>query len=73
MLSTIRDDIWNVLNMQYIYPKSKIRTYSEIPGGGNWKIKGPSHMVEGGLHIGKSPNTHPQTYKLILQVPKDVL
>ena len=34
MLATIRDDTWNVLNMQHITPNSKRRDDSAIPGGG---------------------------------------
>ena len=40
MLATIRDDTWNVLNMQQITPNSKRWDYSDIPGGGHKKIKG---------------------------------
>ena len=29
------------------------------PGGGHKKIEGLAHMVEGGHHLRKSPNTHP--------------
>ena len=46
MLATIRDDTWNVLNMHHITSNSKIWNYSDIPGGGTEKIKGPIHMVE---------------------------
>ena len=35
MLATIRDDAWNVLNMQHITPNSKRWDYSDIPGGGH--------------------------------------
>ena len=49
MLVTIRDDTWNVLNIQHITPNSKIWDYS----GDYKKIEGPAHMVE------KPPNpTH---------------
>ena len=34
MLAKIRDDTWNVLNMQHIIPNSKIWDHSDIPGGG---------------------------------------
>ena len=33
--------------------------YSDIPGGGHKKIKGPAHMVEGGNHLRKDPTPHP--------------
>ena len=42
MLTTIRDDTWNVLNMRHIIPNSKRWDYSDIPGGGHKKIKGKS-------------------------------
>ena len=60
MLAIIRDDTWNVLNMQHITPNSKRWDYSDTPGGGYKKIKGPAHMVEGGHHLRKAPNTHPR-------------
>ena len=41
MLVTIRDDIWNVPNMQYITPNSKIWDYKDTPVGSTLKIKGP--------------------------------
>ena len=41
MLTTIRDDTWN---MQHITPNSKRWDYSNIPGDGHNKIKGPTHM-----------------------------
>ena len=59
MLATIRDDTWNVLNMQHITPNSKRWDYSDIPGGGHKQIKGRAHMVEGGHHLRKSPQPPP--------------
>ena len=56
MSATICDDTWNVLNMQHIIPNSKRWDYSDIPGGGHKKIKGPVHVVEGGHHLRKAPN-----------------
>ena len=35
MLAAIRDDTWNVLNMQHIIANSKRWDYSDIPGGGH--------------------------------------
>ena len=35
MLATIRDDAWNVCNMQHIIPNSKKWDYLDIPGGGH--------------------------------------
>ena len=57
MLATIRDDTWNVLNMQHITPNSKRWDYSDIPGGSHLQIKGPAHMVEGGHHPRNRPPT----------------
>ena len=34
MLATIRDDTWNVLNMQHRIPNSKRWGYSDTGGGG---------------------------------------
>ena len=48
MLATIRDDTWNVLNMQHMTPNSKRWDYSDTPGGGHKKIKGPAYVAEGG-------------------------
>ena len=62
MLATVSDDIWNVLNMQYITLNSKRWDYSDLSGGGHKKIKGPTHMVEGGHHLRKAPNPHPLMY-----------
>ena len=59
MLATIRDNAWNVLNMQHITPNSKRLDYSGIPGGGHKNIIGPTHMVECGHHLRKAPNLHP--------------
>ena len=60
MLVTIRDDTWNMLNMQHIILNSKRWDYTGIPGGGHKQIKGSVHMVEGGHHLRKAPNPHPQ-------------
>ena len=59
MLAIIRDDTWNVLNMEHIIPNSKRSDYSDIPGGGHKYIKGPAHMVEGGHDLRKANNPHP--------------
>ena len=56
MLATIHEDTWKVLNMQHITPNSKRWDYSDIPGGGVWKIKGPTYMVDGSH---QDPNPHP--------------
>ena len=61
MLATFRVDTWNVLNMQHIIPNSKRWDYWDIPGGGHKKIKGHAHMAEGGHHLRKAPNPHPNT------------
>ena len=56
MLATIRDNTWNVLNLQHKTPNSKGWDYLDTPGGGHEKIKGPAHMVEGDHHLRKVPN-----------------
>ena len=60
MKDTIYDDTWNVRNMQHITPNSKRWDYTDIPGGGHQKIKGPAYMDKGGYYIRKSPNSQPQ-------------
>ena len=40
MLGTMRDDTWNMLNMQHITPNSKKQDYSDISGGGHKKTNG---------------------------------
>ena len=49
-------DTWKVLNMQHITPNSKSWDYSDMPGGGVWKIKGPTYLVDGSH---QDPNPHP--------------
>ena len=61
MLATIRDDTLNVFNVQHITPNTKRWDYSDTPGGGHRKIKGPAHKVEGGHHLRKAPNPHPRS------------
>ena len=59
MLATIRDDIMKYAQHAAHNPKFERRDYSNIPGGGLEKIKGPAHMVEGGHHPRKAHNlTH---------------
>ena len=41
MLATIRDDIWNLLNMQHITQNSKRWDNSDIHGGGHKRLKDP--------------------------------
>ena len=50
------EDTWKVLNIQHITPNSKRGDYSDIPGGGVWKIKGPTYLVDGSH---QDPNPHP--------------
>ena len=40
MLATIRDDTWNVLNMQRITSNFKKWDHADSPGGDHKKIKG---------------------------------
>ena len=57
MLATIRNDTWNVLNMQHLIPNDRTRH----PLWRYRKIKGPAHMVEGDQHLRKRPHP-PPTY-----------
>ena len=50
MLATIRDDTWNVFNIQHITQNWNISNYSDTPGSGQKKILAPANMVEGGHH-----------------------
>ena len=60
MLATICDDTWNVLNMKHVTHNSKRWDCSDTLGGSNKNITGPDCMVEGGHHLKKSPQPHPQ-------------
>ena len=54
LMTKIRDDTWNVLDMQHITLCLKIWDYSDILGGATWKSIGRAHTVE------KDPNPHSQ-------------
>ena len=59
MLATTRDDTWNMLNMHHITPNVKRWDYSNIPGGGHKKIKGPAHRLKVATTLEKPPTpTH---------------
>ena len=73
MLATICGATWNVLNMQHIIPNSKRWDYSDIPGGGQKKIEGPTHMAEGAHHLRKAPNPHPPFEFEILHVNHELI
>ena len=45
--------------MLHVIPKLKGWGYSDFLIGGHKKIKGPTHMVEGGHHLRKAPNPNP--------------
>ena len=51
MLAIVRDDTWNVLNMQHKIPNSKRWDYSDIPGGGNYPNQGWPITFSVGRHI----------------------
>ena len=68
MLATIRDDTWNVLNMQHITANSKRWDYSDITGGGHKQIKGPAHMIDGGHHLRGEPTPTHQDPTQLLQM-----
>ena len=47
MLATIRDDTWNVLNMQHITSNLKKKwDYSDIPSGGHKRLKEPATWLK---------------------------
>ena len=59
MLATIRDDTWNVLNMQHKIPYSKRWDYSDIPGGGHNRLKDPPTWLKVATTLEKPPTpTH---------------
>ena len=59
MLDTIRDDTWDVLNMQHIKPNLKRWDYSDIPGGGHNRFKGPPPWLKVDTILEKPPTpTH---------------
>ena len=55
MLATIRDDTWNVLNMQHITPNLKRWDYSDIPGGGHERLKDPPTWLKVATTLEKPP------------------
>ena len=55
MLATIRDDTWNVLNMQIIIPNSKRWDYSDIAGGGHNRLKYPPTWLKVATTLEKPP------------------
>ena len=59
MLATIRDDTWNMLNMQHIIWKDGIILTSPVVVHVLEKNKGPAHMVEGDHDFTKSPQPQP--------------
>ena len=61
MLAPIHDYTWNKFNMQHITPNLKRWNYSDISNGGHKKIKGLTHMVEGGHTLRIAPHPHPLT------------
>ena len=58
MLATIRDDTWNVRNMQHIIPNSKRNGIIQTSPVVAIYIQGLAHIVEGGHHLRKAPNPH---------------
>ena len=70
MLATIRDDTWNMLNMQHITPNSKRWDYSDIPGGCHKKIT----WLNVATTLEKSPTpTHTPLRKVTLLVETRIL
>ena len=59
MVVTIRDDTWNMLNMQHIIPNLKRWDYSDIPGGGHNRLKDPPTWLKVATTLEKPPTpTH---------------
>ena len=71
MLATIRDDTWNVLNMQHITSNSKRWDYSDIPGGKHKKVKDPNTSLKEAFTLEKPPTpTHMEgrtAYECLIQ------
>ena len=59
MLSAMRDDTCNVLNVQHISPNSKRRDYSNIPGGGPKRLKNPPTLLKVATTLEKPPPPPP--------------
>ena len=55
ILATVRDDTWNMPNMQHITPNWKIWDYSGIPVWVTNRWKKPAHLDEGDHHLRKRP------------------
>ena len=59
MLATIRDDTWNMLNMQHIIPNSKKWNYSNIPVVAKNRLKDPPTWLKVATTLEKPPTpTH---------------
>ena len=56
MLVTIREDTWNVLNMQHKTPTSKRWDYLKIPGGGHKSFKDPPTWLKVATTLEKPAN-----------------
>ena len=62
MLTTVRDDTRNVLNMKHITPNSERWDYFDIPGGDYKKIKDPPTWLKVAPTLKKkAPNPDPPT------------
>ena len=71
MLATIRDDTWNVLNMQHIIPNSKRWDYSDIPSVAKKRLKDPPTWLKVATTIEKPPTpTQPGQLQKILNCLK---
>ena len=60
MLARIRDDTWNVLNIQHMTPNSKRWAYSDAHGGGHKRWKDPPTWLTVTTTLEKAPNHHPR-------------
>ena len=67
MLATIRDDTWNMLNMQHMTLNSKRWDCLDIPGGGTEKIrKGPPTWLKVTTTLEKPQHPHTQITRATL-------
>ena len=57
MLATIRDDTWNVLNMQHLIRNLKRWDHSDIAGGGHDRLKDPPTWLKVATTLEKPPTS----------------
>ena len=65
MLATIRDDTWNVLNMQHIIPNSKDGIIQTSPVVAINKLKDPPTWLKVATSL-ENPQPHPLAFRGLL-------